>query len=186
MSSSASFLMALPFLLLTINDSFLRVDALQVPLPWTRGTRGTRPSQQLCMSILDDIKAQMDNNDELQEKKFNPFDYSATRSISSTNYSGTMISLRKTTMTELLNELLNMDSVEGMQPILENYKDFLLEPLEDMDAVLDPDSIYSSTMNREARYQAYQRSMEERISQAQYHKVMTVLTAMKDYVLSFQ
>jgi hypothetical protein len=179
MSYAASFLMALLSLLFS-SDS-LRVDALQAPLPLL--TR--RSSQQRHnMSILDDIKAQLVENDE--QKKFNPFDYSAARSISSTNYSGTLISLRKTTMTELLNELLNMDSVASMQPILDNYKDFLLEPLEDMDAVLDPDSIYSSTMNREARYQAYQKSMIERISQAQYDKVKTVLTAMKDYVLSFQ
>jgi hypothetical protein len=178
----------------------MRADALRVALPWTHVTRGagSRRSHQQFMSLLDDIKAKIDKDDleqkqqqqqqgnDTKENKFNPFDYSASRSMSSINYSGTLISLRKTTMTELLNELLNMDTVTSMQPILENYKDFLLEPLEDMDAVLDPDSIYTSTMNREARYLSYQKSMQERIGQANNNKVKVVLTAMKDYVLSFQ
>ncbi|CAB9517516.1 expressed unknown protein [Seminavis robusta] len=144
-------------------------------------------STAMSMSILDDIKAKSDNNELGDDKKFNPFDYSKDRSISTVNYSGTQISLRKTTMTELLNELLNVATArEEVQTVLESYKDFLLEPLEDTDAVLDPDSIYTASMTREQRYQAYRESMEERVEKARNESVKTVLKAMKDYVLSFE
>jgi len=90
-------------------------------------------------------------------------------------------------MQELTNELLNCaNDSSQMQEILNSYQDFLLEPLDDDDAVLDPDSIYTADMSRAERYQAYRGSMEERVRSARNPTVRTVLEAMKDFVLSFE
>ena len=90
-------------------------------------------------------------------------------------------------MQELTNELLNcVDNPSEMQEILKESQDFLLEPLEDDDAVLDPDSIYTTDMSRGERYKAYRASMEERVRSAKNPTVRTVLETMKDFVLSFQ
>jgi hypothetical protein len=96
-------------------------------------------------SILDDG----DKNDTVDFSKFNPLSYKSSKSNSAYSYSGTQISLRKTSMQELTNELLNAvgDGVETQQ-ILEDYRDFLLEPLEDLEAVLVRKSCIQSTRRR--------------------------------------
>jgi len=143
------------------------------------------------MSILDDIKDKKDKDNELEN--FNPLNYSRTSSGSKVSVSSTyaserqVISLRKTTMSELVNELVNTNGTsEAMNPILQNFKDFLLEPLEDDEAVLDPDSIYKPNMSRQERYQAYNNSMEERIKKARSPQGKQVLMAMQEFVLSFE
>jgi len=145
----------------------------------------------LGMSILDDIKDKKDKDNELEN--FNPLNYSRTSSGSKVSVSSTyaserqVISLRKTTMSELVNELVNTNGTsEAMNPILQNFKDFLLEPLEDDEAVLDPDSIYKPNMSRQERYQAYNNSMEERIKKARSPQGKQVLMAMQEFVLSFE
>lgn len=132
--------------------------------------------------------------------KFNPFSYQTSSSSSSssslssgsvnknvertysTNYS-TLISLRKTYMQELNQQLLNASAESQLQELLESNKEFLLEPLEEDDAVLEEDSIYSPTMTRAERYQAYRRTMEERVASSRNAQVKRVLVALKEFVL---
>lgn len=141
------------------------------------------------MSIFDEIN---EKNDADKMADFNPFNYNRATAGSgdkSSTYASErqVISLRKTTMTELVSELLNTDATpETMQPILQEYQEFLLEPLEDMEAVLEPDSIYRGDMAREQRYQAYRDEMEERIQKSRSKQGKKVLVAMKDFVLSFE
>ena len=95
-------------------------------------------------SFLDDDG---DNNkaspDGVDVHNFNPFHYQKTsRSNSAFRYSAaaaveTSFSLRKITMQELTNMLINCaGNTKETQRTLEEYKDFLLEPLEDLEAVL--------------------------------------------------
>lgn len=125
-----------------------------------------------------------DKNDDMDLTGFNPFQYQA-RGNRAYSMSGTQISLRKTGMQQLIAALLQAPP-ENIQDILETHKDFLLEPLEDMDAVLDPDSIYRGDMTRSQRYQAYRQSMQERLAEAKDPKAYKVLQAMMDFCLSFE
>lgn len=126
-----------------------------------------------------------DDNKQMDFDNFNPFDYKKEGGNSAYSFSANQISLRKTRMQELVNELLNVvDDPKAMQTLLEEQVDFLLEPLDDDRAVLDPDSIYSSNMTREERYAAYEASMSERLETARNPSVQKVLTALKDFVLS--
>jgi len=163
----------------------------------------TRPSAAstmvIQMSILDDINEKMGKSKD-SLSGFNPLNYQAssagafTPSSSAQGSSSTRISLRKTTMTELLAELLetvqekkdDAQISQQLQEILEKYQEFLLEPLDDDDAVLDEDSIFSSAMSRAQRYQTYQKNMEERIRKARNPQVQKVLTFMKDFVMGFE
>jgi hypothetical protein len=103
----------------------------------------------------------------------------------------TRVSLRETQMQELNRQLLDaVGSPENrqaaMKSILQQYQNFLLEPLEDTDAVLDENSIYTSQMTRPERYQAFRISMNERIESSRNLKVKAVLEAMRDFVLEFE
>ena len=130
------------------------------------------------------------NNDDYSTKdwqNFNPFDPSSTRpsSLSSPSSSYNRISLRKTQMQDLMSSLLDVagdqDATTG---VLESWKEFLLEPLEDDNAVLEADSIYKSGMTRAERYQTYRATMEERIQSARNSTVRNVLQKLSDFVLS--
>lgn len=85
--------------------------------------------------ILDDTEGG-DGDGGVDFANFNPLKYRA--SGGGINKSSQQISLRQTTMAELTNKLL--DTVVGdavaTRSILEEYQDFLLEPLEDQEAVL--------------------------------------------------
>ncbi|EEC49603.1 predicted protein [Phaeodactylum tricornutum CCAP 1055/1] len=117
---------------------------------------------------------------------FNPFEYKSSSRDSSVSYLN-RVSLRQTTMQELVNELLNVvEREEETQRTLQSYQDFLLEPLECDGAVLDSDSIYSSTMNRTQRYAAYRESMEERVTKAKNTSVRQVLISLQNFVRSFE
>mmetsp|Transcript_31129 Transcript_31129/g.75233 ORF Transcript_31129/g.75233 Transcript_31129/m.75233 type:complete len:112 (-) Transcript_31129:182-517(-) len=77
-------------------------------------------------------------------------------------------------------------SGSAVRTVLDDYKDFLLDLLEEQDAVLDPDSIYTPNMTRQERYDAYRQEMDRRLSQARNKQARAVLSAMKDYVLEFE
>jgi hypothetical protein len=91
-------------------------------------------------------------------------------------------------MQHLVSELLNVhgDNKQDTKAILDSYKEVLLEPLDNMDAPLDPESIYNGIETRKERYQAYEKSMKERIAKASNTKSKQVLQEMMDYVLQFK
>jgi hypothetical protein len=106
-------------------------------------TTSTSSSSTALFGILDD------EDDGVDFDNFNPLKYKTSPSTSNSafGYSGTrQISLRKTRMTEMTNRLLNSaggeddddddDVTETINSILEEYRDFLLEPLEVEDAAL--------------------------------------------------
>jgi hypothetical protein len=142
------------------------------------------------------------NNDNLDERTslrgFNPLNYDASKSKSAAASphrvagKSNRISLRATQMEELNRLLLDAGGFSGdrrdeeMRAVLQQYRDFLLEPLEDPDAVLEENSIYSSQMSRAERYQAFRRSLSERIESSKNLKVTTALQAMKNFVLEFE
>ena len=96
----------------------------------------TRHPHTCIYSIFDDDETESQvNGDAMNFEKFNPLSYKASKGTSA--YVGTQISLRKTRMQELTNELLNAATNKTeMDEILLGYKDFLIEPLEDPEAVL--------------------------------------------------
>jgi hypothetical protein len=91
--------------------------------------------------MIADENTDNDNDDNHNEsfdlKGFNPLNYSP-KSLSSRQY-GTRISTRSTIMQQLNQELL--DAIETLddqqtQKVLQEYKDFLLEPLENQNAAM--------------------------------------------------
>lgn len=155
----------------------------------------------------------VDDNDTTSSgipRGFNPLNYDAAvssrgagTSSSSTPYSSVqnVISLRQTRMQQVMAELLNAASVDAtkadkinnegkqqptlLQTVLEENRDFLLEPLDDEDAVQDPnDSIYIGCASREERYHAFEQTMAERIQRARDPTAKRVLTALRDFVLA--
>lgn len=101
----------------------------------------------------------------------------------------TTISLRQLQMKEITSNLLALaggDSKDQIKKLLEENREFLLEPLEESSAVLEADSIYKPNMDRSERYNVYRQSMEERIEKANIASVRQVLISLKDYVLQFQ
>ena len=73
-----------------------------------------------------------------------------------------------------------------MQDILQENKYFLLEPLENDDVVTDADSIYTPNMSRDERYSAYRSSMQDRLARSKNPQARKVLTAMMEFVLSYE
>lgn len=121
---------------------------------------------------------------------FNPLNYNAAVNRPPTSAS-TVISLRQLRMQQINSEMLNSldPSNESQQnqllrTILEKHRDFLLEPLEDADAVQDTDSIYLSCRTRAERYRAFEQSLSQRLATARDPSVRQVLTALKDFVLA--
>ena len=87
-------------------------------------------------SILDDRENDLKKEGEVNFSDFNPLSYKASKNKIGLDYE-TRISLRKTKMQELTGQLLDAVGDEAeTQRILEEYKDFLLEPLEDLEAAL--------------------------------------------------
>lgn len=135
---------------------------------------------------------------------FNPLRYDASKHVTSPTMEASsktariagksaQISLRATQMQELNRALLDAVGTSdiaarqtALTHILRQYRDFLLEPLEDVSTVLDGDSIYTPQMSRAERFQAYRTSMNERIESSQNLKVKAVLQAMRDFVLEFE
>ena len=102
-----------------------------------RTTRSNLKGNSPLYSILDDDN--IAGSDKVDFDNFNPLSYKASKNKNTVayNFSATQISLRKTRMQELNNDLLNAaGDKERTQQILQDNKDFLLEPLEDSEAVL--------------------------------------------------
>jgi hypothetical protein len=128
---SSELLLLTVLLILSILQT---TTAFSIP---TTTRRCQRTPTTTLYSIFDDEDKEETPMDGVDFAKFNPLSYKSSRSNSAHSYSGTQISLRKTTMTELTNEMLNaVGDDEAMQTILEDYRDFLLEPLDDLEAVL--------------------------------------------------
>eukprot|EP00526_Cylindrotheca_closterium_P022614 CAMPEP_0113609946 /NCGR_PEP_ID=MMETSP0017_2-20120614/4760_1 /TAXON_ID=2856 /ORGANISM="Cylindrotheca closterium" /LENGTH=186 /DNA_ID=CAMNT_0000518793 /DNA_START=10 /DNA_END=567 /DNA_ORIENTATION=+ /assembly_acc=CAM_ASM_000147 len=132
-------------------------------------------------SIFGDDKEEVKDGVDFQS--FNPLNYQAGNND---NAYSTQISLRKVRMKEMTGELLDAVGDESMtNEILVRFKEFLLEPLDDPDSVLESDAIYTPQMSRVERYDAYRSSMDERIKNSKNGSVRSILQSMKDFVLSF-
>jgi hypothetical protein len=123
----------LVFLFLTATSAFSIIR---------QGQHQRTSNTRLCSIFDDDDDAKGDDNSSPKKgvvnfDTFNPLNYKASRSNAAYGYSGTQISLRKTTMTEMTDQLINVVGDEtATNDILMDYKDFLLETLDDMEAVL--------------------------------------------------
>jgi len=127
---------------------------------------------------------------------FNPFEYRRgnTGMVSSNNNnnstpssSSQQSSIRSIRMGSLTNELLNVLGDEtSIRRILEESRDFLLEPLEEEAALAGSGSIYTPGMTRFERYQAYRASVNRRLQTSRNGQAKAVLKAMSDYVLQFE
>ena len=88
-------------------------------------------------------------------------------------------------MKEITSALLNSISDEDtVQDILMQHQDFLLEQFDNLDCVLEEDSIFTPDMNREERFNTYEVVMEERIESARIPAARNTLMALKEFVLS--
>jgi hypothetical protein len=159
----------------------------------------------------DDDDIALDNS--MQQRgdfaNFNPFKYNAATSspLLSTNsnddsifgaaytlqttttpqYNERIISLRQTRMQQLLSDLLATGgNHKEMQKILQDNREFILEPLDDDGCVYDDDmaKLYAGCQSRAQRYRAYEESISKRIEIARNSEVKRLLTVMKDFVLS--
>jgi hypothetical protein len=98
---------------------------------------------------------------------------------------GGRISPRQMRMKELTTDLLACISDEELvSSLLRSNEEFLLEQLNNLDAVLEPDSVFSPDMSREERFMRYQYVMEERIKKARAPAAKKALGALKDFVWS--
>jgi hypothetical protein len=121
------------------------------------------------------------------------------------------LSLRKMRMQDITNQLLQAAEAEeaartattaalaaatndtsslAMSRILDDNREFLLEPLETESfgdgGGGDPDSIYLGVATRRGRYQAYRTNIDERIRQAKNPAARRVLEVLRDYVLAHE
>jgi hypothetical protein len=152
------------------------------------GTASLHSSKTIRSAIPGLDKITGNDGDSNEFSNFNPFSYQTDKNKKSTmdNYA-LQISLRKTTMQALINELLDkVRDPEQTQALLQDNRDFLLETIEEKDAVLDEDSVYTFEMSRAERYQAYRKVMQERMSTAKNPAVKQVLTALYDFVTSHE
>jgi hypothetical protein len=167
--------------------SSMATDAFPLRLP--APTSNQRHQQQHCLyqSFNDDNNSNS-NNDWKPETNFNPFNYQGSSTQSTSGSSSTRpISLRKAQLQKVYNQLLDAaasktNNEDYYETILLDNQDVFLEPLEDVDAVLDPDSVIQPNMNRSERYKVYLESLRERMEVAKIPKVKTVLKAIYDFV----
>lgn len=99
---------------------------------------------------------------------------------------GPIFNLRKIRMSKITSDCLQQSSIDAMKGILLDEKKFLLEPLEDRDAVVDEDSIYTPDMSRDERYEAHRVSMQERVQKAKDPSARKVLTALMEFTASYK
>lgn len=98
---------------------------------------------------------------------------------------GGRISPRQMRMKELTTDLLaRLSDDEAVSKLLQSNDDFLLEQLNNLDAVLEPDSVYTPNMNREERFQKYRQVMDDRIEGARAPAAKKALGALREFVLS--
>ena len=121
---------------------------------------------------------------------FNPLNYNAAAGNRPLANSNNIISLRQTQMQQVMGQLLtavssSSSSSSSVRAVLEEHRDFLLEPLDDEQAVQDNDSIYQHCTTRAERYRAFATTMEERIARTRdASPAKQVLVALRDYVLA--
>ncbi|KAL7518031.1 hypothetical protein ACHAWX_002896 [Stephanocyclus meneghinianus] len=88
-------------------------------------------------------------------------------------------------MKQLTTELLaSISDPESVSQLLQSNEGFLLEQLNNIDAVLEPDSVFHPAMTRKERFERYRQVMDERIESARVPAARNVLTLLKDFVLS--
>jgi hypothetical protein len=88
-------------------------------------------------------------------------------------------------MKELTTDLLACISEdESVSKLLESNEEFLLEQLNNLDAVLEPDSVFTPSMSRSERFEQYRKVMEDRIRNARVPAAKNALRALKEFVSS--
>lgn len=88
-------------------------------------------------------------------------------------------------MKEITTSLLNaISDPDAVQEILVTNQDFLLEQFNNLDCVLEEDSIYTPDMSREERFGRYKQVMGERIEGARVPAARNTLKALMEFVLS--
>ncbi|KAL3770197.1 hypothetical protein ACHAWU_009137 [Discostella pseudostelligera] len=98
---------------------------------------------------------------------------------------GGRVSPRSMRMKELTTDLLACISDEdSVSNLLESNEEFLLEQLNNLDAVLEPDSIFTPSMSRSERFEQYRQVMEDRIRNARAPAAKNALRALKEFVSS--
>lgn len=95
--------------------------------------------------------------------------------------------MRKVHMQELTQDIMrNINDDASIQAILENAREFLLEPFESDNAVLDPDSIFEPGMSRPEKFVRYRSIMTKRIGDAKNQSLKKLLQSMMDSVVQFE
>jgi len=98
---------------------------------------------------------------------------------------GGQISPRQMKMKEITTELLMcISDDESVSELLLSHEEFLLNQLNNVDAVLEPDSVLTPDMTRSQRFQRYGEVMQERIDGARAPAAKKALGALKDFVMS--
>jgi hypothetical protein len=98
---------------------------------------------------------------------------------------GGRISPRQMKMKELIADLLAcISDNEAVSHLQHSNEKFLLEQLNNMDALLEPESVFTPNMNREERFDMYQQVMTERIMNARAPVAKKALEALRDFVWS--
>ena len=96
---------------------------------------------------------------------------------------GGQVSPRQMRMKEITTDLLmRLSDDDAVSELLQANEDFLLQQLNDLDIVLESDSVYTPDMNREERFTRYREVMDERIENARAPAAKTALRALRDFV----
>jgi len=96
---------------------------------------------------------------------------------------GGQVSPRQMRMKEITTDLLMCLSDDyAVSELLQSNEDFLLQQLNDLDIVLESDSVYTPDMNREERFTRYREVMDERIENARAPVAKKALSALRDFV----
>ncbi len=183
--------------------NFSRVTSLWTFQLLFLSTRVTGFQNRCASSVRHDTTLFEENNDENNETPlsiplstpsspleggFNPLTYQKGRGDNQKSNSSAKLDIRSMRMSSLTGDLLNRIGDEAAtRALLEENRDFLLEPLEVPDSLAaSASSIYTPNMTRSERYQAYRESVEDRLKNSKNGQARAVLTAMKDFVLEFE
>jgi len=98
---------------------------------------------------------------------------------------GGQVSPRQMRMKEITTDLLmRLSDDDAVSELLQSNEDFLLQQLNDLDIVLESDSVYTPDMNREERFTRYREVMDERIENARAPAAKKALSALLRFVSS--
>ena len=123
----------------------------------------------------------------LQQQK-QPQEWEGFNPLAKTGGGKAQLLMRKVHMQELTQEIMrNINNDDAsIQTILENAREFLLEPFDSERSILDPDSIFEPGMSRPEKFVRYHSVMKERIDAAQNQSLKKLLQYMMDYVVQFE